>query len=205
MIIHTLPIGPLQANCYLIEHNKDAIIIDAPEDYIPVMKIINEKNLKVQALLCTHLHFDHVSGVNYFANETKAPIFAGKGDIDMKDVFFSRAMTFGLDAIEEFSPEALVEGLHTFGSINLECIHTPGHSPGGLCFLFREDKALISGDTLFHHSVGRSDLPGGDEKILLQSIKEKLFLLEDDTIVYPGHGRATSILDEKNSNPFLMF
>ncbi len=205
MTIHTLPIGPLQANCYLIENGKDAIIVDAPEDFIPVMDIIEEKNLKVQALLCTHLHFDHISGVSHFAKETNAPIYAGKGDIDMKEVFFSRSMTFGLGEIEDFNADAIDEGNQTFGSIDFECIHTPGHSPGGLCFYFKEDKALISGDTLFHHSVGRSDLPGGDEKTLISSIKTKLFPLDDNTIVYPGHGKATTILDEKNSNPFLMF
>ncbi len=204
MLLHILPIGPLQANCYIIEHNQDAIIIDAPEDYIPVNEILEKNNLKVQALLCTHMHFDHVSGVNYFLENTKAKVYAGKGDIDMKDTFFGRSMNFGLEPVEPFTPEVLEEGMHAFGSIEFECIHTPGHSPGGLCFYIKEANTLISGDTLFRLSIGRSDFPGGNEKTLLESIKNKLLTLPDDTMVFPGHGRQSTILEEKNGNPFLV-
>ncbi len=202
MPIHRLPIGPLGANCYIIENKQDAIIVDPPEDADKVFDFLEENNLKVQAIFCTHLHFDHISGVNIFKEKTNAPIYAGQGDIDMKEMFLSSAMTFGMPPVDDFEAIPLTEGEHTFGTLSCKVITTPGHSPGGLCFYFENEKSLISGDTLFRRSVGRADFPGGDVHALIASIQEKLFNLPDETIVYPGHDRPTTIIEEKTQNPF---
>ncbi len=203
MNVHQLSIGPLASNCYIIENGKDAIIIDAPENAEPVLNIIREKELKVHALLCTHLHFDHISGVAHFMQVLQLPAYAGQGDIDMKETFFGRAMSFGMPPVTPFDALPLVEGEMEFGTLKFQAIATPGHSPGGFCFYFPESAVLISGDTLFRRSVGRADLPGGNPNTLIQSIKEKLFILPADTTVYPGHDRPTTIGEESTSNPYI--
>ncbi len=203
MNIHALPIGPLEANCYIIENGKDALIIDASDYTEPVLQILNEKNLKVQALLCTHLHFDHVSGIADFIEITKATAYAGKGDLDYKDDFLTGGVQYGMPAAKHFDAQELKEGLVQYGSISCEQISTPGHSLGGFCFYFKEDDILVTGDTLFKHSIGRSDFFGGNHNQLIASIKDKLLVLPDNTKVYPGHGSSSTIQEEKTRNPFL--
>lgn len=203
MLIHKLPIGPLESNTYIIEDNKDAILVDVSDYTEPVLEILKERNLTVQALLCTHIHFDHVAGVAEFIRLTNAKAYAGQGDIDMKDSFLPRSSMFGFPPVEPFDVEPLTEGMVQYGSITCQQIATPGHSKGGFCFYFSKANTLISGDTLFKRSVGRTDFPGGSSAELINSIKTKLFLLPDDTIVYPGHGEASTIGSEKQSNPYL--
>ncbi len=203
MNIHTLPIGPLEANCYIVENGKDALIFDASDYTEPVLEILKQKNLKVQAIICTHLHFDHVSGVADFVELTKAPAYAGKGDLDYKADFLSSGVQYGMPKAKNFEAQELKEGLVEYGSISCEQISTPGHSLGGFCFYFKEGEFLITGDTLFRHSIGRSDFFGGNHQQLIDSIRKKLFILPDNTKVYPGHGGFSCIEDEKKSNPFL--
>ncbi len=203
MQIHTLPIGPLNANCYIVENGVDALIFDAPDFVEPVLEILNEKNLKVQAIICTHLHYDHVSGVADFIELTKAKAYAGKGDLDYKDDFLAGGIEYGTPKLKDFEATELQEGLVEYGSISCEQFSTPGHSLGGFCFYFKDAKILITGDTLFKHSIGRSDFFGGNHEQLIASIKNKLLVLPDDTKVYPGHAYPSTILEEKKFNPFL--
>ncbi len=203
MLIHTLPIGPLEANCYVVENGKDAIIFDAPDYTEPVLDILKEKNLKVQAIICTHLHFDHVSGVADFIELTHAPAYAGKGDLDYKEDHFSGGVKYGMPKAKYFDATELQEGMAQYGSISCEQIATPGHSLGGFCFYFKEGNFVITGDTLFRQSIGRSDFFGGNHEQLISSIKNKLLVLPDDTKIYPGHSGSSTIAAEKKFNPFL--
>ncbi len=203
MAIHKFSVGPLASNTYLIENGIDAIIVDPALSYYKIDKVINEKNLKVQAILCTHLHFDHVSGVAKAIELYQAQVYAGKEDLEHKDKFFAPMPPFSPEGTEDFEALPISEGSVMYGSIKCINIHTPGHSLGGHCFYFPEEKALISGDTLFRQSIGRSDFFGGNHAQLISSIKEKLFILPDETIVYPGHDIKSSIGDEKNMNPFI--
>ncbi len=202
-MIHQLPIGPLESNTYIVENGTDAVIFD-PSDYLePILELIAEKHLKVHAIICTHLHFDHVSGVAAISKHFNVPVYAGQGDIDYKDTFFSRTAMYGVEPTVPFEPQAIESATVHFGSLECTNIHTPGHSPGGYCFYFPADKSVITGDTLFYRSIGRSDFPGGNLETLLSSVREKLFVLPEDTQVYPGHGPASRIGDEIKSNPFL--
>ncbi len=203
MAIHRFPIGPIGSNTYLIENGSDAIIIDAALAYQKIDKIIQEKNLKVQAILCTHLHFDHVSGVAKAIELYHAPAYAGEDDLKHKKEFFGAFPPFSPDGTEDFNALPLQEGEVKYGSIRCKNIHTPGHSMGGFCFYFPEEKSLVSGDTLFRQAIGRSDFFGGDYKTLISSIKEKLFTLPDETKVYPGHDLSSTIGEEKELNPYM--
>ncbi len=203
MPIHQLPIGPLESNTYIVENGKDAVIFDPSDMYEPIMELLNIKKLDVKAIICTHLHYDHISGVSKLHELTKAPIYAGAADLELKEIFFGRSMSFGMPPTIPFDAEALVEGETKYGSLNCTQLATPGHSPGGFCFYFPKENAVITGDTLFKRSIGRSDLPGGNPATLIKSIKDKLMTLPEETLVYPGHEKSSTIKSEKENNPYL--
>ncbi len=193
------------ANCYILgcEHTKEAAVIDPGEDADRILMTLAESGLKVTYILNTHGHFDHVGANRRIKEVTGAQLGIHPDDEPMLSELSSSARMFGLTS--ENSPPAdisLADGQKlSFGKITLEVIHTPGHSMGGVCFY--TDGVLIVGDTLFAGSIGRTDLPGGHYDTLISSIKNKLLVFDDATVVYPGHGPQTTIGREKSTNPFL--
>ncbi len=205
MIIKTLEVGPIMANCYILgcEETKEAVVIDPGDEADRILMTLAEDKLKVKYIINTHGHFDHVGANKELKEITKAELMIHAEDEPMLFELAQHAQAFGLTA--ENSPPADITIADNdeikFGNITLKVIHTPGHSLGGVCLL--TDKVLISGDTLFAGSIGRTDLPGGDYDTLISSIKTKLLCLDEETIVYTGHGPETSIGREKKINPFL--
>ncbi|NWH04208.1 MBL fold metallo-hydrolase [Desulfobacter latus] len=205
MIIRKLEVGPIMANCYIVgcEETKQAAVIDPGDDADRILMTLAEAELKAKYLINTHGHFDHVGANKRMKDATGAQIAVHPDDEPMLSDLSKHAAMFGLKT--ENSPSAdihLKDGeTITFGNITFEVIHTPGHSPGGICLY--TPGHLFVGDTLFMGSIGRTDLPGGDHATLISSIKTKLLNLDEKTIVYPGHGPETSIANEKRMNPFL--
>jgi glyoxylase-like metal-dependent hydrolase (beta-lactamase superfamily II) len=200
-----LVVGALEVNCYIIGDNKknEWAIIDPGGDAEKILKIIKRKNARVKFIINTHGHPDHTGANTKIKQETNAPLYIHKSDVTLgSGVFNQLARLTGIKG-SPFKPDHFLNDGDTLslGDIVLRIIHTPGHTQGGVCLFF--DKILFSGDTLFAGSIGRTDLPGGSLTALLSSIKEKLFSLPDDIIVYPGHGPQTTLGEEKSSNPFV--
>ncbi len=205
MIIKKLEVGPIMANCFILgcESTKEAVVIDPGDDADRILMELAKAELRVKMLINTHGHFDHVGANKQMKEATGADIAIHPEDEPMLEELSRSAMMFGLSA--ENSPPAdrvlNQDDEISFGDITLKVIHTPGHSRGGICLYTKGH--LFAGDTLFAGSIGRTDLPGGDYDTLISSIKEKLLMLDDDTIVYTGHGPETTIGKEKQINPFI--
>ncbi len=202
--------NPFQENTYvLFDETRECIIIDPgcydPEEKLELTEFIKKEGLKPVKLLNTHCHIDHVLGNKYVAETWLLELFIHKNEVELLDAVESYGATFGVFA--EKSPAAagfLNEGdMVEFGNSKMAVIFTPGHSPGSITFYSAEEKFAISGDVLFHQSIGRTDLPGGDYETLIKSIKEKILILPDETKIYSGHGPVTTTGAEKKLNPFL--
>ncbi len=206
MIFETICVGSLQVNCYILADDdaREAIIIDPGEDADKINKVLERQRLKPHCIINTHGHFDHIGGDDKF----DVPVYIHQKDAALlKDPRLNLSGFFDSDFTVKAKIITLEEGAElAFGRIRLEVIHTPGHTPGGICLLLKSPQAgiLFSGDSLFYHSIGRTDFPGADEGALTRSIKEKLLKLKDDTRVYPGHGPSSSIGEERKNNPFLI-
>ncbi len=197
---------PFYKNGYLIyfENENAAAIIDPGDEAYSLLNLAQEKQLTIEYILLTHAHIDHIIGVKAIKNATEALIMLHPEDEFLYEGLEDQAEWFGYPA--ESAPP-IDKYLHdnqilNIGEHHIKIIHTPGHSPGSVSFLIENN--LFCGDTLFEGSIGRTDLEGGDYDKLIQSIKRKLFILPDDTIVYPGHGSPTTIGREKMFNPFLI-
>ena len=205
MIIKKLTVGPLMANCFIVacEKTKEAVVIDPGDETDRILWSLAELGLTVKYIINTHGHFDHVGGNKEMKEATGADILINSMDAPMLSQLSAAAASFGLSTDNSPTPDkALEDGdIISFGSIALKVIYTPGHSPGGIALY--ADGNLFVGDTLFAGSIGRSDLPGGDMHTLISSIKSKLFVLDDDVKVFPGHGPETTIGQEKRTNPFV--
>ncbi|MCL4642189.1 MULTISPECIES: MBL fold metallo-hydrolase [Olivibacter] len=202
--------NPFAENTYILyDETHNCAIVD-PGMYTTaeeesVLHFIRSNNLKPTLLLNTHCHVDHVLGNKLIYEEFGLlPQFHEHEAAVLSDVQV-RAPMFGLRYEQSPIPEHFLpmEGNVSFGNTSLQLIFAPGHSPGHLCFYNQQEKLLIGGDVLFRRSIGRTDLPGGNHQLLLKHIKEDLYSLPDDTIVYPGHGPETYIGEEKVSNPFV--
>ena len=200
MILKSVPVGAYEENCYFLidENTNEAVIFDpgAQEDLI--FAVIERLNIKPVMVLLTHGHHDHVGGVEAVTEKFDIPFYISKNDDDMRNV---------ADGLFGDIPKAngyLKNGdVFKFGNGNvIKTIDTPGHTPGGVCFLAGD--ILITGDTLFNGSIGRSDFRGGDFNTLISSIKNNLLQLGDNIKAYPGHGPATSIGLEKRQNPYII-
>ena len=199
-------VGPLACNCYVVGDpaTKQAVVIDPGGDAAELIAALAEAELTVTAIVATHAHFDHVLAAEEIRSHTGAPFYLHGEDRPLLDWLQESARMFL--GIEVGPPPDIDttpnEGdVLKAGGVELEVIHTPGHSPGSISLL--TDGALFSGDTLFAGSVGRTDLPGGDTQALLDAVKHKLFTLDEELPVYPGHGPATTLARERRSNPFV--
>jgi glyoxylase-like metal-dependent hydrolase (beta-lactamase superfamily II) len=203
--ITTFVVGPLQSNSYLVvdEASRRAVVIDPGMESEAVLDAVRRQGLHVDSIIITHGHFDHVFASARFKAETGAEIVMHPDDLSLLAEVPETARFFGIKAPVPPNPDRLVrEGdTVTVGTLSLGVLETPGHTPGSISL--RLDDAVFVGDTLFAGSVGRTDLTGGSLEVLLRSIRGKLLALPDRTVVYAGHGPATSIGVERRDNPFL--
>ncbi len=205
MIIKSLAVGPIMANCYILgcETTRQAAVIDPGDESDRILLALADHKLTVQYIINTHGHFDHVGGNRKLKDATGAPILIHASDVPMLDQLSASAASFGLSAENSPPPDQTVADgdVITFGEISLTVIHTPGHSPGSISL--HTDNKVFVGDLLFAGSIGRTDLPGGDFDTLVTSVRKKIFPLGDEVTVYSGHGSETSIAREKRFNPFV--
>ena len=197
--IYKLIVGLYEANCYIIksEESLSGIIIDPGDESERIKKLIKEHNINVKMIFLTHAHFDHILGLNQVKDEAK--ICLNREDLFLYENLRKQANTFGFSS-EPIPPVDLFindSDIIEIDDIIVNVIHTPGHSPGSCCF--KIDNYLFSGDTLFNMGIGRTDLWGGSYEKLMQSINDKIFTLDENIVVYPGHGEKTIIKDEKKS------
>lgn len=202
MILETVVVGFYEVNCYILgnEKTKEAIIIDPGADYEKIKLVLARHNLLPCYIINTHGHGDHI-GAN---GSLSVPIYIHRDDADfLQDPKRNLSSFLGFSLHSPPATHLLNDGqqLNLIG-FTLNILHTPGHTPGGICI--RLDKILFTGDTLFAGSIGRTDFPYGNEEILLNSIKTKLLALDDDTLIYPGHGDPSTIKRERKTNPFLL-
>jgi glyoxylase-like metal-dependent hydrolase (beta-lactamase superfamily II) len=203
MQIKTFPLGPLETNCYLLHTDAQAVCIDAGGPPAPLVRYLERNKLTLTHILSTHLHFDHIYGNAALQAATGAAILACADDGYLLESAYGKGGDYGLPPVEPFDFTPLEPGSLTLLEGECRVFPTPGHTLGSLSFYWEKAGALFAGDVLFQRSVGRTDLPGGDTDTLLQTIREKLFTLPENTTVYPGHGPATSIGEEKRCNPFV--
>jgi glyoxylase-like metal-dependent hydrolase (beta-lactamase superfamily II) len=205
MIHQVVAVGPLQCNCHILadEASKEAVIVDPGDDADEILRRV--QGYTVRALLHTHCHFDHMTGTRQVAEATGADILIHQADKEYYDSLAKQYLMFRMPRqVDDPLPvkRFLKHGDRiAFGKAALKVIHTPGHTQGSCCF--HTEGLLLSGDTLFCRSIGRTDLPGGNAEEELDSIRKKLFTLDPETAVFPGHGPETRIADERAENPFL--
>jgi len=208
MHVTRLVVGPLESNCFIVSADEGPlVVIDPGEDLPDILAAVQGR--KVAAIVLTHCHFDHVAAVPGLVEQTRAPLLAHEDDADyLTSATGTGGALFGFpDAVATRADRRLVDGDEIVaGSLVMKVLHTPGHTPGGICLLAHDSSAgvghLFSGDTLFMSSVGRTDFPRGDARALAHSIASKLVMLAPGTIVHPGHGPDTTIERESRLNPF---
>lgn len=206
MIFESVCVGPMQVNCYILAYCSDgpSIIIDPGDDEYKIRGVLGKYNLKPGIIVNTHGHIDHIGCDDKFG----VPIFVHTKDsallmdpaLNLSN-FLARSFKVSSEimTVEDNESIELVQ-------IELKVMHVPGHTPGGIALLMKrpKDKILFTGDTLFYRGVGRTDFYGASEELLLSSIREKLLTLDDDTVIYPGHGPSSTVGDEKKNNPFFV-
>ncbi len=211
MIVHAMPVGLLQCNCTIIgcPKTREAIVVDPGGDVETILEVVARHDLRVVKVLHTHAHFDHCAGTEDLRHKTGAEALLHPGDQFLVDHFARQGELVGLPM--DLGPGPTLDGALEdgqtvrFGEGSSLVLHTPGHTPGSVCFSLRtpDGMLLLSGDTLFQMGVGRTDFPGGSWDQLQASIRDRLFALEDATRVIPGHGPETTIGNERRNNPFL--
>ena len=187
--------GKFRAIAYLVWQERDAVLIDPPQDMTVMQSILESSNLHLHALLCTHMHVDHVVGCGTWQTHTGLPVFAAREDIEAAPTMLNRAPLYDM-TIDPFSPTPLAEGRHIWGKLECHAILIPGHSPGGFCFHFPTLNLLCSGDSLFKGVPSRTDFPESLPEQLVPSLKNKIFPLPPETLVFPGHGKTTTVGEE---------
>lgn len=207
MIHEILPVGQLQCNCSIFgdEKSREAIVVDPGDDIEEIQTILDQHQLKVKAIVITHAHIDHIGGAAKLKKLTGAPVHMNQGDTELYEHLDVQASWLGMETPErteiDVTPregdKLVLEGK------DFHILHTPGHTQGSLSIWIPGAKTLVAGDTLFRDSIGRTDLPGGDGRQILRSIKQKLLVLPEDARVVCGHGPDTTIGREKGRNPFL--
>ena len=207
MIHEILPVGALQCNCSIFgdEQTREAIVIDPGDEIEQIQQILDRHQLRVKAIVITHAHIDHIGGAAKLKNRTNAPVYMNENDLELRDQLEIQAGWLGMAPPEKPEIDVPVrEGDQL--DLNGQPFHvldTPGHTQGSISLYLPNENKLIAGDTLFRDSIGRTDLPGGDGRQILISIREKLLTLDDEVAVIPGHGPETTIGRERECNSFL--
>jgi len=209
MEIKSFTFNDYQENTYLIIEGKHCIIVD-PGNYYDnendlIKNFIEERKLIPEYILITHTHIDHILGINFLSKLYSIETFIPSTENDIYSNMLSYTSMFGMKMYKHQDEVSLIDEKSdlNFQGKKIKILSLPGHSPGHIAFFFEKEKLCFCGDVIFRNSIGRTDLPGGDYKTLINSIKKRLFLIDENTILYPGHGPETSIYDEKNNNPFL--
>ncbi|MDI6452624.1 MBL fold metallo-hydrolase [Peloplasma aerotolerans] len=197
MKIEKITLGNLRSNCYILSENKNALIVDPGYESQDVINYVNSNDLNVEAIYITHCHFDHIGGVKQLKELYNPKVYAPRKDSMWIDNPSYNQLGY-ITPVDQWVNEG---DEIQFSSKTFIVYETPGHSPGST--VLYNDRVLFSGDTLFFQSIGRTDIPLSDSKIIYQSVKKIYDLFDDDVIVYPGHGKPTSIFHEKNNNPFV--
>lgn len=206
-MIKGIVLGPVQTNVYFIinDDTKECVIADPADSPQVIEGVLERESLIPKGMILTHGHFDHIAAVEWLKKEMKLPLYASEaekrllGDAELNHSLMSygRGITAEADVWLKDGEEFDLAGIH------FRCMYTPGHTEGSCCYLIDSMKAMISGDTLFEGSIGRTDLPTGSAPAMKQTLRERIRPLDDDITVYPGHGGVTTIADEKKWNPFL--
>jgi glyoxylase-like metal-dependent hydrolase (beta-lactamase superfamily II) len=201
-----MEVGPLAVSCYIVEHvsTRKAVVIDPGGDGEAILGEIGRLGLEVDKILLTHGHFDHVGAVGLLRKKSGAKIYIHPDDVERMKTARRQGLMFGLWIPDTPSPDVLVgEGDRVpFADREFRVSHTPGHTPGCVSYIMEREKMAFVGDLIFAGSIGRTDLPGGDYDALIRAVREKIFVLPDDTVLFPGHGPSTTVGGEKRSNPF---
>lgn len=209
MIRETLPVGLLQCNCTVLgdEAAREAIVVDPGDgsDLARLQEVLDRHGLRVKAIVITHAHIDHIGGAAKLKQSTGAPVYMNARDHDLYQRLDVQAAWLNMRVPEKTVIDAEARDGETLqlGEAELHLIHTPGHTQGSVCLYCPSEQLLLAGDTLFRDSIGRTDLPGGDGRMILRSIHTRLLTLPEETEVICGHGPETSIGREKEQNPFL--
>jgi hydroxyacylglutathione hydrolase len=205
--VEMLTVGPIAENCFLVraEGHDRVLIFDPGEEAERIITAAEQLGTGVEAILLTHCHFDHIGAVAPVAAATGAPVYCPELEVPVLADIMSYVPWAEFGPFESYDADETVKGgeILELAGLQLDVIHTPGHSPGHVTYSVRGEKALFSGDVLFQGSVGRVDLPGGDGPTLIESIRGLLESHSDETVVYPGHMGTTTLGTERASNPFL--
>jgi len=209
MILEVLPVGRLQCNCVVIgdKTTGEAIVVDPGDEIARILAVVARHKLTVKQIVVTHAHIDHIAGAAKLKAATGAPVFYNQLDLPLVKMMDMQAGWLGVETPTVNAPDASAEdGTKVgVGCLRGTVLHTPGHTEGSISLHFPGEGLLLAGDTLFAGSIGRTDLPGGDSRKIIASIKDRLLPLPDETIVVPGHGSTTTIVAERDNNPFLQF
>ena len=208
MIHEILPVGPLQCNCSILgdESTREGMVIDPGDNIEQIVELIRRHNLTIKKIVVTHAHIDHVGGAMKLKKITGAPVLLNQNDLALLKMLDVQAAWIGVAPPGEVEIDETPAQSETIqaGPISASVLHTPGHTEGSICLYFEAEKKLIAGDTLFAGSIGRTDLPGGSYKKILDSLQGTVLALPDETVVVPGHGPLTTIGNERETNPFLV-
>jgi glyoxylase-like metal-dependent hydrolase (beta-lactamase superfamily II) len=207
MIHKIFPVGPLQCNCSIIgdEKTHEAMVIDPGDQIEGILEVLRQEKLTLKQIVITHAHIDHVGGAMKLKAATGAAILMNQNDYALLKMLDMQAAWVGMRPPGEVTVDESVDQGRVLkvGEISSNVIHTPGHTEGSICVYFPAEKKLIAGDTLFAGSIGRTDLPGGSMEKIMRSLHNQVLALPDETEVIPGHGPATTIGEERETNPFL--
>ncbi len=206
--VSVIQVGPGGTNCYLIGNAEtgEAICVDPGDDGDRIAAELGRNRFTLKAILLTHGHFDHILGISKLKEIAgDAPVYAAREEKECLNHNTINLSGYGDPRIYTLEADHYLDDGQELSLIGrrIVCLLTPGHTAGGMCYYFPEAGFVASGDTLFRGTVGRTDLPSADDRAIVPAIREKLMTLPDDTVVYPGHGPATTIREEKNGNPYL--
>lgn len=206
MKVHSYSLGIVETNCYIIEGEKELLVIDPGDNGQFINKCIEKFNKKLSGILLTHAHFDHIGGIDDIVKKYEVDVYVHKEEKSwLTDTVKNGSKKFEAyqlpQVVQHTVPLVIDEGNHMIGEFEFEALHTPGHSPGSLSFVFG-DFAIV-GDTLFKGGIGRTDLYKGDTETLINSIEDKLLELDPNTTIFPGHGPESTISEEEMTNPYL--